>query len=68
MKPGSILIADNVLWYGKVIQTQKDEETKILDLFNRTLAASKNGIPRFYRSGMDLVFLFAWIHETYFNN
>ncbi|MBK9720733.1 MAG: O-methyltransferase [Saprospiraceae bacterium] len=41
MKPGSILIADNVLWYGKVIQTQKDEETKILDLFNRTLAASK---------------------------
>jgi caffeoyl-CoA O-methyltransferase len=40
MKPGSLLIADNVLWYGKVLEEKKDEETRILDLFNKRLKNS----------------------------
>lgn len=40
MQRGSILIADNVLWYGKVLEEKKDEETTILDLFNKQLKAS----------------------------
>lgn len=40
LKPGAILIADNVLWYGKVLESEKDEETNILDLFNKRLRQS----------------------------
>jgi caffeoyl-CoA O-methyltransferase len=41
LKPGCILIADNVLWYGKVLDVLKDEETAILDKFNKYLKHSK---------------------------
>ena len=37
MPPGGVIIADNVLWSGKVIdkqQLEKDEETKALHAFN----------------------------------
>lgn len=40
LRPGTILIADNVLWYGKVLESIKDEETEILDLFNKRLIQS----------------------------
>ncbi len=32
-----IIIADNVLWSGKVIETNMDNETKQLDLYNRKI-------------------------------
>ena len=39
LKPGGLLLSDNVLWSGKVIQTlnPKDEDTKALLTYNRTL-------------------------------
>ncbi len=40
IKSGCILIADNVLWYGKVLEQIKDEETSILDQFNKRLKKS----------------------------
>lgn len=40
IRPGGILIADNVLWYGKVLQDQKDEETAVLHQFNQRLKSS----------------------------
>ncbi len=38
MKPGAVLLADNVLWSGKVLKEEerlKDEDTKALHAFNR---------------------------------
>ena len=39
MKPGSIIISDNVLWSGKVTETPdpKDEDTKALIAYNKLL-------------------------------
>lgn len=39
MKPNSFIIADNVLWSGKVVQPNNkfDEETKVLDKFNKMI-------------------------------
>jgi len=42
MQAGSILIADNVLWYGKVLEEKKDEETAVLDQFSKRLRSSTN--------------------------
>jgi caffeoyl-CoA O-methyltransferase len=36
---GGIIIADNVLWSGKVTQTPKDRDTQILDAFNQQIQA-----------------------------
>ena len=33
------IIADNVLWSGKVTQKQKDEETEALHLYNKKIAS-----------------------------
>ncbi|MBO6515249.1 MAG: O-methyltransferase [Bacteroidia bacterium] len=44
MPSGGILIADNVLWSGKVIdpvQLEKDEETKALDQFNKKVMSDE---------------------------
>lgn len=35
VRPGGIILADNVLWSGKVLQAEKDRDTEILDHFNR---------------------------------
>ncbi len=35
LKQGSIILADNVLWRGKVLEDKKDERTQIIDDFNR---------------------------------
>ncbi len=40
MNKGGILIADNVLWYGKVLEPQpKDAETKAIKQYNEMLAS-----------------------------
>ena len=36
-----IIIADNVLWSGKVIEENKDFETKQLDLYNKKIMEDK---------------------------
>lgn len=41
VRPGGILIADNVLWYGKVLREDKDEETSVLHQFNERLKNSE---------------------------
>jgi caffeoyl-CoA O-methyltransferase len=41
MKKGSMLISDNVLWYGKVLDAEKDTETTVLDAYNKSLAESE---------------------------
>ena len=40
MDIGGLIIADNVLWSGKVTKTQKDEETTALDNYNKKTVAS----------------------------
>lgn len=40
MLNGSILITDNVLWYGKVVSEKQDDETRIIDTYNRRLKSS----------------------------
>jgi caffeoyl-CoA O-methyltransferase len=35
MRSGGLIIADNVLWKGKVLQEQKDKKTTIIDDFNK---------------------------------
>lgn len=40
MKKGALLIADNVLWYGKVLDEKKDQETAVLDHFNTLVSES----------------------------
>ncbi|MCC6754042.1 MAG: O-methyltransferase [Saprospiraceae bacterium] len=37
MKAGALLVADNVLWYGKVLSEPMDAETKAVHLFNQQL-------------------------------
>ena len=40
MDIGGLIIADNVLWSGKVTENQKDEETTALDNYNKKIVAS----------------------------
>lgn len=40
MNSGSLLITDNVLWSGKVLDEDKDEDTRILHAFNQYLVNS----------------------------
>ncbi|MBK9270272.1 MAG: O-methyltransferase [Saprospiraceae bacterium] len=42
MPSGSVLISDNVLWYGKVVQENKDKDTLIIDQYNQYLRNSEN--------------------------
>jgi len=37
LRKGGIILADNVLWSGKVVQTIKDKDTKSLDQFNKRI-------------------------------
>jgi len=42
MRPGGLIIADNVLWSGKVPDMDKqDSETKALRAYNEKIAADK---------------------------
>ncbi|CAN5524776.1 O-methyltransferase [soil metagenome] len=39
VRPGGFIIADNVLWSGKVIEDEKDENTQALHDFNKIVMA-----------------------------
>lgn len=39
LQPGGLLLADNVLWSGKVLQPATDEDAAVLDRFSRDLQA-----------------------------
>ncbi len=38
MQPGGIILVDNVLWSGKVLDTAQDQDTKALQAFNKRIA------------------------------
>jgi caffeoyl-CoA O-methyltransferase len=38
VRPGGFIIADNVLWSGKVLEAEKDENTQALHEFNQMVA------------------------------
>ena len=38
---GGLIIADNVLWSGKVAKSNKDNDTKSLDQYNKKIMVSK---------------------------
>lgn len=37
VNPGGYILADNVLWDGKVIRAEKDRDSQILDYFNKKI-------------------------------
>jgi predicted O-methyltransferase YrrM len=41
LEVGGYIIADNVLWSGKVLEKNMDEETKALDNYNKLVHADK---------------------------
>jgi caffeoyl-CoA O-methyltransferase len=41
VKPGGIIIVDNVLWSGKVLNNAQDKDTKNISNFNDEIAADK---------------------------
>lgn len=41
IRPGGFIIADNVLWSGKVLDAEKDENTQALDDFNKMVLADE---------------------------
>jgi caffeoyl-CoA O-methyltransferase len=41
LRPGGFIIADNVLWSGKVLDAEKDENTQALHDFNEMVLADK---------------------------
>lgn len=41
VRPGGFIIADNVLWSGKVLNEEKDEDTKALHDFNKMVLADE---------------------------
>ena len=47
VNPGGIIIADNVLWSGKVLKEveSKDEETQALQVFNEKVSQDKRVEP-----------------------
>jgi caffeoyl-CoA O-methyltransferase len=45
LAPGGLILADNVLWSGKVLHAQKDFETAALDAFNKKVCADKRVTP-----------------------
>lgn len=38
INPGGLILSDNVLWSGKVLDTDQDEDTRALDAYNQKLA------------------------------
>jgi caffeoyl-CoA O-methyltransferase len=41
VKSGGLIIADNILWSGKVVEDKKDIDTTIIDGFNKMVLADK---------------------------
>lgn len=42
IKPGGLLIADNALWFGRVLEKKGDEATEGIKKFNQLLASDKD--------------------------
>jgi caffeoyl-CoA O-methyltransferase len=38
LRPGGYIIADNVLWSGKVVDEKKDKDTMAIDAYNKKVA------------------------------
>ncbi|MCF8239552.1 MAG: O-methyltransferase [Saprospiraceae bacterium] len=38
ISPGGLILSDNVLWSGKVLEADQDEDTRALDAYNQKLA------------------------------
>ena len=45
LRKGGLLLADNVLWYGRVTQTPEDDATRGIVEFNRLIYSSKELFP-----------------------
>jgi caffeoyl-CoA O-methyltransferase len=45
LKPGGLFITDNVLWSGRVAESDPDERTRAIQEFNRLLFGSKELFP-----------------------
>lgn len=41
VRPGGYIIADNVLWSGKVIAEKKDKDTVVIDTYNKKVVSDK---------------------------
>lgn len=41
LRTGGLLLADNVLWHGRVVSGAKDERTRAIRQFNKTIYSSK---------------------------
>lgn len=56
VRPGGLILADNVLWNGKVIRETQDKDTKVLDAFNKKLHADKRIAPLIlpFRDGLTI--------------
>ena len=57
MRPGGLIVADNILWKGEVVRENKSALAKALDEFNTTVAADTRVevviLP--YRDGLSLI-------------
>ena len=45
LRSGGVLLADNVLWYGRVAGKAKDKSTRSIQQFNRVIYASRDLFP-----------------------
>ncbi|MEM8908947.1 MAG: O-methyltransferase [Bacteroidota bacterium] len=41
VKPGGLILADNVLWSGKVVEASADNDTRVIDAFNKKIQADE---------------------------
>ena len=41
VRSGGLIIADNILWSGKVVEDRKDVDTQIIDTFNKKIHADE---------------------------
>ena len=44
LRPGGVLLTDNVLWHGKIVESFKkqDKTTKLIDQFNKKILKDKS--------------------------
>ncbi len=57
IRPGGFIVADNVLWSGKVVDEKKDKDTTAIDSYNQKIAAD-NRVTNFIlplRDGLNIV-------------
>jgi caffeoyl-CoA O-methyltransferase len=59
MKPGGIILADNVLWKGKVLDSTMDKKTKALHDFNEKIAADPDvyNLMLPLRDGINMIYM-----------